>query len=187
MDTRKEVKSSRKSFWNTCKHPGPRSESRPTRATPSFTQYSTTNYKTKHRNKYVRIVSYDRLDTRAKGVRYPAKGSHCVQSSSEVHPSSYQMGTGGIFSGVKHSWGVNLTTHPHLVPRSRIRSYISSSLVAWMALLHLRKKSCYGFLSLIKIHCPGLGLNPWHCVQCQARWPPDHRVQHRNKWVANTL
>jgi hypothetical protein len=37
------------------------------------------------------------------------------------------MGTGGPFPGAKRGWGVTLTTHPHLVPRSRMnRSYTSS-------------------------------------------------------------
>jgi hypothetical protein len=37
------------------------------------------------------------------------------------------MGIGGPFQGVKRGRGVTLTTHPHLVPRSRMsRSYISS-------------------------------------------------------------
>jgi len=37
------------------------------------------------------------------------------------------MGTGGTFPGAKRGRGVKLTTHPHLVPRSRMsRSYTSS-------------------------------------------------------------
>jgi len=37
------------------------------------------------------------------------------------------MGTGVLSPGVKRGWGVTLTTHPHLVPRSRMsRSYTSS-------------------------------------------------------------
>jgi hypothetical protein len=36
------------------------------------------------------------------------------------------MGTGGHFLEVKRGWGVILTTHPHLVPRSRMsRNYIA--------------------------------------------------------------
>jgi hypothetical protein len=38
---------------------------------------------------------------------------HMVQISSEVHPTSYAMGTGGSFPGGE------ATTHLHLVPRSR--------------------------------------------------------------------
>jgi hypothetical protein len=44
--------------------------------------------------------------------------SVCIQISSEAHPSSYPMGTGGPIPGVKRGRGVTLTTHPHLVPRS---------------------------------------------------------------------
>jgi hypothetical protein len=51
----------------------------------------------------------------------------CVQTSSEAHPASYPTGTGGPFPGAKGGRGLTLTTHPHLVPRSRIsRSYTSS-------------------------------------------------------------
>jgi hypothetical protein len=51
-----------------------------------------------------------------------------VQTSSEVHPaSSYTMGTGGPFPGVKRGRGVTLTTFPNLVPKSRMSgSYIST-------------------------------------------------------------
>jgi hypothetical protein len=52
----------------------------------------------------------------------------CVQTSSEAHPASCTMGIGGPFRGTKRGRGVTLTTHPHLVPRSRmISSYISSN------------------------------------------------------------
>jgi hypothetical protein len=73
------------------------------------------------------------------GVRSPTEAkdfssSLRVQSSSEAHPASYPMGTGGPFPGVKRGPGVTLTTHPHLVPRSRMsRSFISSPLSACMA------------------------------------------------------
>jgi hypothetical protein len=40
-----------------------------------------------------------------------------VQTSSEAHPSSYTMGTGGPSSGVKCSRGMMPTIHPHLVLR----------------------------------------------------------------------
>jgi hypothetical protein len=44
------------------------------------------------------------------------------------------MGTGGPFPGAKCGWGVTLTTHPHLVPRSRMsRSCTSSPPSATMA------------------------------------------------------
>jgi hypothetical protein len=65
------------------------------------------------------------------GVRSPAEAkdfssSLCAQTCSEAHPASYQMGTGGPFQGVNRGRGVTLTTHPHLVSRSRMsRSYTS--------------------------------------------------------------
>jgi hypothetical protein len=66
------------------------------------------------------------------GVLSPAEAkdffsSLCVQTSSEAHPPSYPMGTGGRFVGVKRGRFVTLATHPHLVPMSRMsRSNISS-------------------------------------------------------------
>jgi hypothetical protein len=72
------------------------------------------------------------LDDRAKDFRSPAEAkdfssSLCVQTGSEAHPASCTMGTGGPFLGVKRGRGVTLTTHPYLVPRSRMsRSYIFS-------------------------------------------------------------
>jgi len=68
------------------------------------------------------------------GVRSPAEAkdfssSLCVQTGSGAHPASCTMGTGVPFPGVKRGWGVTLTTHPDLVPRSRMtKSYISSPL-----------------------------------------------------------
>jgi hypothetical protein len=59
-----------------------------------------------------------------------AKGfscSLCVQTSSEAHPASYPMGTGGPFPQIQRGRGVKLTTHIHLVPRSRMsRGYTAS-------------------------------------------------------------
>jgi hypothetical protein len=45
-----------------------------------------------------------RLDDRAIGVRFPAEAKDfscnlCVQASSEAHPASCTMGTGGPFPG----------------------------------------------------------------------------------------
>jgi hypothetical protein len=66
------------------------------------------------------------------GVRSPAEAkqfSSClyVQTDSGAHPSSYTLDTGGQFSGVKRDRDATLTTHPYLVPRSRMsRSYTSS-------------------------------------------------------------
>jgi hypothetical protein len=50
----------------------------------------------------------------------------CVQISSETHPASCPMGTGGPFPGVNRGRGVTLTTHPYLVRKSRMRSCIFS-------------------------------------------------------------
>jgi hypothetical protein len=67
------------------------------------------------------------------GVRSPAEtkdlsSSLCVQTGSGAHPASCTMSTGGLFPGLKRGRGVTLTTHPHLVPRSRMsRSYTFSS------------------------------------------------------------
>jgi hypothetical protein len=64
------------------------------------------------------------LEDRAIEVRSPAgakdfSSSLFVQTGSGAHPASCPMGTGGPFSGdIKPGWGVTLTTHPHLVPRS---------------------------------------------------------------------
>jgi hypothetical protein len=80
----------------------------------------------------VSIVSDYGLDDRAIGVRSSAGAKDfsfnlCVQTGSEAHPASCRMGTGGTFPGAKRGRGVKLTTHPHLVPRSRMsRSYTSS-------------------------------------------------------------
>jgi hypothetical protein len=46
---------------------------------------------------------------------------HVVQTSSRAHADSYQMGTGGSFPG---SRGVKLTTHFHILSRSRIHGSI---------------------------------------------------------------
>jgi hypothetical protein len=46
---------------------------------------------------------------------------HSVQTDSVGHQASYPMGIGGDFPGGKATGaGVKLTTHRHLVPRSRI-------------------------------------------------------------------
>jgi hypothetical protein len=63
----------------------------------------------------VSIVSGYGLDDRAIGVRSPAEtkdfsSSLCVQTSSEAHPASCTMGTGGPFPGSK-SWPGRDTNH----------------------------------------------------------------------------
>jgi hypothetical protein len=80
----------------------------------------------------VSTVSGYRLDDRVIEVRSPteAKGFFplaSVQTSCAAHPASCTMGTGVLSPRPKRGRGVMLTTHPHLVPRSRMsRSYISS-------------------------------------------------------------
>jgi hypothetical protein len=80
------------------------------------------------------IVSGYGLDYQVIEVRFPAgaKDFSCslsVQTSSGAHPASCTMGTGGTFPGLKRDRGVTLTTHPNLVPRSRMsRSYTSTPL-----------------------------------------------------------
>jgi len=49
------------------------------------------------------------------GARFSAP----VQTGPEAHPASCTMGTGS-FPGVRCGWGVTLTPHPLLVPRSKI-------------------------------------------------------------------
>jgi hypothetical protein len=84
------------------------------------------------RSSSVSIVSDYGLDVRTIGFRSPAgakdfPSSLCVQTSSEAHPASCTMRTGGPFPGAKHGRGVTLTTHPHLVLRSKMsRGYTSS-------------------------------------------------------------
>jgi hypothetical protein len=81
----------------------------------------------------VSIVSDYGLDDQAIGVRLSEgtkdfSSNLCVQTGSEAHPASCTMGTGGPFPGARRDRGVMLTTHPNLVPRSRMnRSYTPST------------------------------------------------------------
>jgi hypothetical protein len=64
------------------------------------------------------------------GVRVPAGAGnfslhHRVQTCSGDHPASYPMGTRGFFHRGKSDRGVTLTTHLHLVPRSRMRGAVT--------------------------------------------------------------
>jgi hypothetical protein len=43
-----------------------------------------------------------------------------VYTGSGAHSASYPMGTVGSFPGGKDAWGIKLTSHLHLVPRSRM-------------------------------------------------------------------
>jgi hypothetical protein len=62
---------------------------------------------------------------------------HCVWSGSGAHPASYPVGTRGSFSGGKVARGMKLTTHLHLVLRSRMRGAIpplfQHNFMAWCA------------------------------------------------------
>jgi hypothetical protein len=84
------------------------------------------------RGSSVSIVSDYGLDDRAIGVRSPEgakdfSSNLCVQNGYGAHPPFCPIGNGGPFPGAKLGRGVTLTTHPHLVLRTRMsRSYISS-------------------------------------------------------------
>jgi hypothetical protein len=65
-----------------------------------------------------------RLDDRDSRDRFPEEAGnfsfhHSVQNGSGAHPASYSMHTRVSFPGGKSGWGVKLTTHIHLVPRSK--------------------------------------------------------------------
>jgi hypothetical protein len=68
------------------------------------------------------------LNDRDSRVRFPAEAGnfsfhHLVQNGAGAHPASYPVGTRGSFPSGR---GVKLTTHPHVVPRSRMRGAIPS-------------------------------------------------------------
>jgi hypothetical protein len=72
-----------------------------------------------------------RTADRKTGVQSPAKAkdfssSFSVQTSSEANPASYP--TEGPLLGVKCGQSVTLTTHPHLVPRSR---WVEAGIFLW--------------------------------------------------------
>jgi hypothetical protein len=80
----------------------------------------------------VSVVSGYGFDDQTIEVRFPAEAKEfssnfCVQTGSGAHPASCTIGTGVLSPGLKSGRGVTLTTHSHLVPRSRMsRSYTSS-------------------------------------------------------------
>jgi hypothetical protein len=90
------------------------------------------------------------------GVRYPAGAKDfpsnlCVQTGSEAHPASCTMGTGDPFPGTKSGRDVTLTTHPHLVPRSRMsRGYTSSPPSASRACSGTAKKWSFPLCDLLQ-------------------------------------
>jgi hypothetical protein len=58
----------------------------------------------------------------------------CVQTCLGAHRASCIMGTGVLSLGLNRGGGVTLTTHTHLVPKSRIiRSYTSTQPSAFVA------------------------------------------------------
>jgi hypothetical protein len=66
----------------------------------------------------LRLAGYsDLLRVRWSGDRIPvgARFFAAVQTGTEAHPTSCTMGTGSLSRG-KSGWGVELTSHPHLVP-----------------------------------------------------------------------
>jgi hypothetical protein len=85
------------------------------------------------------VVSDYGLEDRAIDVRSPAgakdfSSSLCVQTSHGAHLASCTMCTGVPFPGTKRGRGVTLTTHSHIVLRSRMsRSYTSCPPSATMA------------------------------------------------------
>jgi hypothetical protein len=65
----------------------------------------------------VSIVSYYQLDDRGSIPGREKKdfsSSVCVQTGSAAHSASHAMGTGVLSPGVKHGWGLTLTTDPIL-------------------------------------------------------------------------
>jgi hypothetical protein len=85
------------------------------------------------------------LDVRGSRVRFPAGAGnfslhHRVQNGTGTHPASYPMGTRGSFPGGKAAGGVKLTTHLHIVSRSRLRGAIPPLpqyvFIAWCLVKH---------------------------------------------------
>jgi hypothetical protein len=100
---------------------------------------TTTTTTTGSRGISVSIESGYGLNDWANEVRSPAvakdfSSSLCVQTGSGAHTAPVQWVQGVLSPGVKRGRSVTLTTHPHLVPRSRMsRSYTSSPPSACMA------------------------------------------------------
>jgi hypothetical protein len=70
------------------------------------------------------------MDDRGSRVRFPAGAGyfslhHRIQNGHGTHPASYPLGTRSSFPAGKSGGGVELTTHLHLVPASRMRGDIS--------------------------------------------------------------
>jgi hypothetical protein len=86
----------------------------------------------RNRGSSVSIVSDYGMNDRTIGVRSPTGANNFssilrVQTGSEAHSAFCTMGTGEPYPGANRCWVVTLTTHPLLVPKSRMsRSYTSS-------------------------------------------------------------
>jgi len=83
------------------------------------------------------------LDDRGSRFRFPVETGNCslhyrcVHNGAGAHPASYPMGSRGL-----SSWGVKLTTHLHLLPRSENEySYTSTPQYAFMAWCSVLKNS----------------------------------------------
>jgi hypothetical protein len=92
-------------------------------------------------------------------VSIPGRGKDfssdlCVQTGSKAYPASCTMGTGGLFPGAKRGRGVTMTTHPHLVPRSKwVEAILPLPTSVTMA--------CSGTV-LLTINALVLGTLQWH-------------------------
>jgi hypothetical protein len=135
----------------------------------------------------VSVVSGCGLDDRAIEVRSPAEAkdfssSLCVQTGSEAHPAFCTMGTGGPFPGVKRGRGVTLTTHSHLVLRSRMsRSCTSSPPSVFMACIETA--SCtWIVVTTSNVDCANFGvdqldLRGWRSFREQEECMKNERVK----------
>jgi hypothetical protein len=98
------------------------------------------------------------------GVRVPVEAGnfplhHRIQTGSGAHPASYPMGTRGSFLGGKAAGACTLTTHLHIVPRSRMRGAIPPLQYAFMAWCSVEaQEQLYLYLYLL---CTGWRL--WSC------------------------
>jgi hypothetical protein len=99
----------------------------------NFTSFKTLSSHLRSRVSSGSIVSDYGLDDRAIDVRYP-RGQRIFPLASVSRPAlgptqpPVQWILGVLSPGVKRGRGVTLTTHPHLVPRSRMSmSYTSSA------------------------------------------------------------
>jgi hypothetical protein len=143
------------------------------------------------------IVSGYELDDRAIDVRSPAEARDfsstlSVQTGSRVHPASCPMGTGGPFPGLKRGLGVTLTTHPHLVPRSRSRMSRSHTPLPPSAFM-----ACSGTalaFSYVVLRRPTStflhGLKPFQTLQilfCRRITRATHDASESSRWLEQHL